>query len=472
MKFAIVGNNKHQKPAKGIKGVCPFCGETLVARCGNIRMHHWAHPSDSQCPYKENKGEWHIDWQNEFPDDWQEVLLVDPATNEKNIADIQTLTGFVLEFQHSHIKDEEKTARENFYKNMVWVVDGVNWKKIDSFFENKFKNLSEKEPEKFHIDRYDYETNFSIIWADATVPIVYDFYNKASLGHTQRWREYLYFCFPYRSFVGFYVVPIKRQNFIKIAREDRLQKMVHDIQRSIDKKSQQKQEAIDIRERKRQERLQKQREEEQRKRIITRQNARPKVALLKRFFDAVKQQKQFVYPFYDSSDTLIAKLKFTNGLNLQFLEDIYNPQYKRYNSNDWIDCGDNAYLCVDDEDIKNCNVRIFPCCPRKGQTLNDYYKNISKNTVFFAGEIGKEGNKRAFAGFPWIIFVDKGSKTISVLCKNFLDSKEQNNFSLVHIVLVDGVYYHYQYYSTKHIDIFLRMVCNNNQMTVSDIKIL
>ena len=130
-------------------------------------------------------------------------------------------------------------------------------------------------------------------------------------------------CFPYRSFVGFYVVPIKRQNFIKIAREDRLQKMVHDIQRSIDRKSQQKQEAIDIKERKRQERLQKQREEEQRKRIITRQNARPKVALLKRFFDAVKQQNQFVYPFYDSSDTLIAKLKFTNGLNLQFLEDIY-----------------------------------------------------------------------------------------------------------------------------------------------------
>ena len=297
MKFAIVGNNKHQKPAKGIKGVCPFCGETLVARCGNIRMHHWAHPSDSQCPYKENKGEWHIDWQNEFPDDWQEVLLVDPATNEKNIADIQTPTGFVLEFQHSHIKDEEKTAREKFYKNMVWVVDGANWKKIESFFENKFR-----------IDQYDYETNFSLIWANASVPTIYDFYDAQSAENASKWHEYLFVCFPYRDWVGFYVVPIKRQNFIKIAREDRLQKMVHDIQRSIDKKSQQKQKAIDIRERKRQERLQKQREEEQRKRIITRQNAKPKVARLKDVFGVIKQQKQFVYPFYDSSDTLIAKL--------------------------------------------------------------------------------------------------------------------------------------------------------------------
>ena len=106
------------------------------------------------------------------------------------------------------------------------------------------------------------------------------------------------------------------------------------------------------------------------------------------------------------------------------------------------------------------------------EKLNDYYKNISKNTVFFVGEIGKDGNKRAFAGFPWVVFIDKGSKTISVLCKNFVDGIEQNSFSIIHIVYIDGVYYHYQYYSTKHIYIFLRMVCNNNKMTVSDIKIL
>ncbi|MBP3544826.1 MAG: hypothetical protein J6J82_00785, partial [Alphaproteobacteria bacterium] len=142
------------------------------------------------------------------------------------------------------------------------------------------------------------------------------------------------------------------------------------------------------------------------------------------------------------------------------------------NSNDWIECTDNAYLCVDDEDIKNCNIRNFTCCPKGGQKLNDYYKNISKNTVFFAGEIGKEGAKRAFAGFPRVVFVDKGSKTMSVLCKNFLNGREQNSFSIVHVVFVDGIYYHYQYYSTKHIEIFLKMVCNNNSITVQDIKFL
>ena len=472
MNFAIVGDNKHQKPSKGARGMCPHCGEILVAKCGNINRHHWSHLPDSQCPYKENKGEWHIDWQNKFPDNWQEVPLINPATQEKNIADVQTPTGFVLEFQHSHIKDEEKTARENFYKNMVWVVDGLNWKKIESFFENKFKTLSDGEPEKFRIDQYDYETNFSLIWADATVPIIYDFHNALASEYTQKWREYLYLCFPYRSRIGYYVVPIKRQNFIKIAREDRLQKMLHGIQRNIDKKSRQEQEIIDTRERKRQERLQKQIEEEQRKRIITRQNAKPKIAKLKQIFDAINNQCQFVHPFYDTSDTLIAKVKLTNGLKLEFLEDIYNPQYQHNNSNDWVECNDNAYLCVDDEDIKNCNIRKFTCCPKDGKSLNEYYKNISKNTVFFVGEIGKDGNKRAFAGFPWVVFIDKGSKTISVLCKNFVDGIEQNSFSIIHIVYIDGVYYHYQYYSTKHIYIFLRMVCNNNKMTVSDIKIL
>lgn len=466
MRFAIVGDNKHQKPTKGARGICPLCGETLVARCGNIRIHHWAHPSDSQCPYKENKGEWHIDWQNEFLEEWQEILLIDPVTKEKNIADIQTPTGFVLEFQHSHIKDEEKTARENFYKNMVWVVDGLNWKKIECFFENKYKTT--QEIEKFKIDQYDYETKFSLIWANSTVPIIYDFSDKQSSEKRGKWRDYLYLCFPYREFVGVYVMPVKREHFIKIVKDDRLQRMVRDIQRNIDKISTHKQEKIDTK----LEKLRQKEESKQKLRLITRQNARPKAAKLKKVFEYVNQQNQFVHCFYDSSDTVIAKSKLTNGLKLQFLEDIYNPQYKQINSNDWIECGDNVYLCADDEDIKNCNVRTFPCCPKEGQKLNDYYKNISKNTVFFVGEIGKESNKRAFAGFPWVIFIDKGSKTISVLCKNFLDGKEQTNFSLMHIVLVDGIYYHYQYYSTKHIDTFLRMVCNNNKMTVSDIKIL
>ena len=55
MKFAIVGNNKHQRPTKGVKGFCPVCGEEVLAKCGNIKAHYWSHLANSKCVYKGNK---------------------------------------------------------------------------------------------------------------------------------------------------------------------------------------------------------------------------------------------------------------------------------------------------------------------------------------------------------------------------------------------------------------------------------
>ena len=51
----------------------------------------------------------------------------------------------VIEFQHSHIDPLERVSRENFYNNMVWVVDGTRLKRghqrfiyaKDHFFSNK-----------------------------------------------------------------------------------------------------------------------------------------------------------------------------------------------------------------------------------------------------------------------------------------------------------------------------------------------
>ena len=99
MRFAIIGNNKHQLPFKRAKGICPACGETVIAKCGSIKVHHWSHQSNSNCKYKENKGEWHLKWQMQFEDDWQECQIKNPNTNEINIADIKTQNGFVIEFQ-------------------------------------------------------------------------------------------------------------------------------------------------------------------------------------------------------------------------------------------------------------------------------------------------------------------------------------------------------------------------------------
>ena len=125
MKFALVDNQKIEA-SKGLKGICPICHQPVIAKCGEIKMDHWAHKSLAQCDkWWEHETEWHRSWKNKFPLDWQEVIAIDEMTGEKHIADIKTDKGMVIEFQHSNISAEERISREKFYKNMIWVIDGT-----------------------------------------------------------------------------------------------------------------------------------------------------------------------------------------------------------------------------------------------------------------------------------------------------------------------------------------------------------
>lgn len=125
MKFALV-NNVKVEARKGTKGICPSCGSELVAKCGEIKIHHWSHKGKRTCdPWWENETEWHRGWKNRFPESWQETILEDTHTGEKHIADVRTEDGFVIEFQYSYIKPEEQRAREKFYSKMVWVLNGA-----------------------------------------------------------------------------------------------------------------------------------------------------------------------------------------------------------------------------------------------------------------------------------------------------------------------------------------------------------
>jgi competence protein CoiA len=102
----------------------PFtcCGSPVIAKCGEIRMHHWAHRGMCD-PWWEGETEWHREWKRLFPKEWQEVVHF-AENGEKHIADVKTDQGYIVEFQHSYIKSEEVKSREDFYKNMIWIVDG------------------------------------------------------------------------------------------------------------------------------------------------------------------------------------------------------------------------------------------------------------------------------------------------------------------------------------------------------------
>ena len=130
MRYALENGIK-KEATKGANGTCLCCGAEVIAKCGKIRIAHWAHKNNEECPYskKEPKTQWHLDWQNYFPKEWQEVRCIEEQTGEIHIADIKTPNGLVVEFQHSAINSEERLSREQFHKYMTWVVDGTRIKK-------------------------------------------------------------------------------------------------------------------------------------------------------------------------------------------------------------------------------------------------------------------------------------------------------------------------------------------------------
>ena len=127
MNFSIVDGLKVAAFPKG-KGTCPFCGNVVVAKCGNQNAWHWAHSIKQSCdPWWENETQWHRDWKGHWNVAFQEVVHFDGLTGEKHIADVKNQNGFVLEFQNSPMSDEELSSRERFYSDMAWVVNATKF---------------------------------------------------------------------------------------------------------------------------------------------------------------------------------------------------------------------------------------------------------------------------------------------------------------------------------------------------------
>jgi Competence protein CoiA-like family len=127
MKFAVV-ERELREAAPDLSAECQACGAAMIARCGRVRVWHWAHRGARICDsWWEPETEWHRAWKNHFPKSWQEIIHPSES-GEKHIADVKTESGVVLEFQHSSLCPEERESRESFYQNMVWVVDGLRRK--------------------------------------------------------------------------------------------------------------------------------------------------------------------------------------------------------------------------------------------------------------------------------------------------------------------------------------------------------
>lgn len=117
IRFALVGDHK-EPPFRAGRGTCPVCAGRVIAKCGRVRIHHWAHESAMDCDtWSEGIGPWHLSWQDLVQREFVEV----PIGNHR--ADILGNDGIVVELQHSPIPPDVIALRENFYGNMIWVFD-------------------------------------------------------------------------------------------------------------------------------------------------------------------------------------------------------------------------------------------------------------------------------------------------------------------------------------------------------------
>lgn len=128
MEFGINESGHRIRPKKGVKAICQCCKQELIPKCGEIKIHHWAHKYTHCDKWWENETEWHRNWKNQFPEDWREIVKFDAEkNNEKNVCDIYNSNlELVIEFQNSSISKQELESREAFYGKMIWVVNFSN----------------------------------------------------------------------------------------------------------------------------------------------------------------------------------------------------------------------------------------------------------------------------------------------------------------------------------------------------------
>jgi hypothetical protein len=212
MKFALVNGLRHEAAPK-LVGQCIGCENPVLAKCGERRINHWAHKARIQCdPWWETETEWHRAWKDQFPSGWQEVIHI-ASDGQKHVADIKTPDDWVIEFQHSYINPKERRSREDFYKKLIWVVDGSRRSRDKTRF---FKVLSSAGPNNLWPDlRVTFAEGVIFNdWIASYVHVIYDFGD-----------EDLWCLFPQSNELWAYLLPISRFEFIKMVSGSGLQSL-------------------------------------------------------------------------------------------------------------------------------------------------------------------------------------------------------------------------------------------------------
>ena len=171
MRFALV-NEVRTEPYPGLAGICGCCGRAMIPKCGRYVRWHWAHKRRSSCdPWHETETDWHLMWKDCFPPHCQERVLVDERTGERHVADVKVDNGRVVEIQHSPIAEGEMRSREDFYGDMIWIVDARD---VFGYFTlGMSHDLATCDPMSYYLEWIGRSTLLNR-WAEARKPVYFD----------------------------------------------------------------------------------------------------------------------------------------------------------------------------------------------------------------------------------------------------------------------------------------------------------
>jgi hypothetical protein len=214
MHFALV-DGERTPPSPGLTGSCAVCGGAMIAKCGNQRVHHWAHRGERICDsWWERETEWHRTWKSKFPDHWQEIIRRDPL-GEKHIADVHTSHGLTIEFQHSHLRPNERAAREKFYGNMLWVVHGARLRRDLPRFLSGTSSFTAILKKGLYVTPFPDEA-FPRSWLSCPVPVFFDFGNATGISQEEMYMTRPLWCLlPGRVFGRAVVLTVARESFVR-----------------------------------------------------------------------------------------------------------------------------------------------------------------------------------------------------------------------------------------------------------------
>ncbi len=210
-------NGQRVEAYPGGRAKCRLCNGEVIAKCGTHRVFHWAHRGMRDCDsWAEKETEWHRAWKNNFPVECQEFVQHDERSGEKHIADVRTSYGLVIEFQHSSLDPHERAARERFYGNMVWIVDGTRLRRDYPRFDRGKADLRPAIIQGcFLLTSPD--MCFPAMWLDSSVPVIFDFRGVDESATGCAYRDGLWCLLPGRAAGSAWVIGMSRKQFVEVA---------------------------------------------------------------------------------------------------------------------------------------------------------------------------------------------------------------------------------------------------------------